>query len=309
MRIFFVDLHSVIRWHLDSSKNVLRRFGGVALRLELDEGEEGALGDETSPAETNDRELSSGHELIGEGPRDAEQLGRLADGIDQTVRRVRSSTRGSSWSLHRSWHHLAVWLVGSLMPLVSSCGPHVSPPQLQGVSRPLHRELPRKVKPNNIQLTSLRISPIDDLRLHNIDQEPTANNSAQQGATNEDVGESSGGSIHRDPEDRSARSQPRSQPHGASPKMSVFFPTALNRPRLRRRLRRRLGGRNAARPTSRGAARTLAHRANRTHRTHSVGSCPLAEPSSSMVMTRFGRPKPSTTRRGIRLLKSLDLLA
>ncbi len=154
-----------------SGDSVVSRSGSSSTR-----GEEGALGDETSPAETNDRELSSGHELIGESPRDAEQLGRLADGVDQTILSVPSSTRGSSWSLNRSWHHVADWLVSF------SC-PHVGPPQLSGVSRPLHRELLRRAKPNNIQLTTSKISPIDDLRFHNIDQGPTANSTAHQGAT------------------------------------------------------------------------------------------------------------------------------
>ena len=51
------------------------------------ESEEGHLGNEAAPPEADDRELAAGDELVGEGPGDPEQLGCLADAIDETLRR------------------------------------------------------------------------------------------------------------------------------------------------------------------------------------------------------------------------------
>jgi hypothetical protein len=45
----------------------------------------GHLGHHQSPTEPNRGQLAAGHQLVGEGPGDAEETGRLGDGEGQAV--------------------------------------------------------------------------------------------------------------------------------------------------------------------------------------------------------------------------------
>jgi hypothetical protein len=68
---------------------------------------------ETTPAETDNREIAPGHELVGEGSRDAEELSRLSDADDETALIVGLPEAG----------HMASWTwrcgSGSIADLVS----------------------------------------------------------------------------------------------------------------------------------------------------------------------------------------------
>jgi hypothetical protein len=51
----------------------------------FDKGTQRLLGHEATPTEANDREVTSSHQLVGEGPGYAEELRCLADGDDQAI--------------------------------------------------------------------------------------------------------------------------------------------------------------------------------------------------------------------------------
>ena len=70
-------------WAVSSRHNALGRLPGSG------ESEEGHLGNEAASAQADHRELAPGYQLVGEGPGDPEQFGRLAHAVDETFRRER----------------------------------------------------------------------------------------------------------------------------------------------------------------------------------------------------------------------------
>ena len=67
---------------------------GHAGWLLIDESQECTSWDEAAAPEADYRELTAGHELVGEGPGDAEQLGCFADGEDESLSWGRFSNGG-----------------------------------------------------------------------------------------------------------------------------------------------------------------------------------------------------------------------
>ena len=59
--------------------------GPSAGRVETHHGEKGDLWDHDAPAQPDDGDLAASDELIGEGPRDPEQLSGFSNGVDQAL--------------------------------------------------------------------------------------------------------------------------------------------------------------------------------------------------------------------------------
>jgi hypothetical protein len=53
--------------------------------MPADQAQEGHPEDEATASQADDRELAPGHQLVGEGPGDPEQLARLSDRVDETL--------------------------------------------------------------------------------------------------------------------------------------------------------------------------------------------------------------------------------